>query len=48
LVKSYFAELYYDQMAARRLEAVPKVETLHGGAYKDQQPVVVRVADQLR
>jgi hypothetical protein len=47
LVKSSLAELYYDQTAARRLLAIPKEETGAWCVHKNQQPVVVRVADQL-
>jgi hypothetical protein len=46
-VKPCFAELHYDQIVAHRLDAVPKEETAAWWAHKNQQPVVIRVTDQL-
>ena len=45
-VQWYFVEPYKSKLEARRLEAVPKEETPAWWVYKNQQPVVIRRADQ--
>jgi hypothetical protein len=45
-VQWYFVEPYKSKLEARRLEAVPKEETPAWWVYRNQQPVVIRGADQ--
>jgi formate hydrogenlyase transcriptional activator len=45
-VQWYFVEPFKSKLEARRLEAVPKEETPAWWVYKNQQPVVIRRADQ--
>src|ERR1700674_904988 len=42
----YFDEPYKGKLEARRLEDVPKEETAAWWVYQNQEPVLVRVADQ--
>jgi formate hydrogenlyase transcriptional activator len=46
-VQWYFAEPYNDKLEARRLEAVPKEDTAAWWVYRNQEPVVVRLSDQV-
>jgi len=45
-VQWHFAEPYKDKLEARRLEDVPKEETAAWWVYQNQEPVLIRVADQ--
>ena len=45
-VQWYFVEPYKGKLEARRLEDVPKEETAAWWVYQNQEPVLVRVADQ--
>jgi formate hydrogenlyase transcriptional activator len=44
-VQWYFAEPYNDMLEARRVEAVPKEETVAWWVYQNQEAVVVRRTD---
>jgi formate hydrogenlyase transcriptional activator len=46
-VQWYFAEPYNDKLEARRVEAIPKEETVAWWVYQNQTPVVVRLTDQV-
>jgi formate hydrogenlyase transcriptional activator len=41
-----FAEPYNDKLEARRVEAIPKQETVAWWVYQNQEPIVVRRSDQ--
>jgi len=45
-VQWYFVELYKGKLEARRLEEIPKEETAAWWVYQNQEPVLVRTADQ--
>jgi formate hydrogenlyase transcriptional activator len=45
-VQWYFVEPYKGKLEARRLEDVPREETAAWWVYENQEPVLVRVADQ--
>jgi len=45
-VQWYFADPYKDKLEARRLEGIPKEETAAWWVYQNQEPVLVRVAEQ--
>jgi formate hydrogenlyase transcriptional activator len=45
-VRWEFAEPYNDKLEARRLEAVPKEETPAWWVYRNQRPLVIRLADE--
>src|SRR3984893_15202242 len=45
-VQWHFSEPYKGKLEARRLEGVPKEETAAWWVYQNQEPILVRVADQ--
>jgi formate hydrogenlyase transcriptional activator len=45
-VQWYFVEPYKSKLEARRLEAIPKEETPAWWVYRNQQPIMIRCADQ--